>query len=246
MKITAEKEKQREDERNKEENDDNMDTEDNIEQDKESGDDKGSTNEAEPKLNYTKEKLFHCVITCNKGKATIFTFPKEYVVTATVMIVGLIPYTKHLYGDESKKCFGWNALGREDRSCWCKKTYTIISPNDKMVRSALQNDLWWMTDELATGAEDQIDPMAMPSHPEHDIGCNKTIANERQVDTVPLSRLPIKLTFERTIPLHRQARRSPPLLRIQNTMSQMVTRKKTSKQQKERPLIQKRRSPTLK
>jgi hypothetical protein len=45
-------------------------------------------------------------------------------------------------GDESKKWFGWNALRQEDGSHWCDKTQSVISPNDEMVRSALQNNLW--------------------------------------------------------------------------------------------------------
>jgi hypothetical protein len=40
-----------------------------------------------------------------------------------------------------------------------------------------------MKDELATGVEEQNDPMAMPQRPEHDLGRNETIANERQVST---------------------------------------------------------------
>lgn len=120
---------------------------------------------------------------CNKGKAAIFTFPKEYAVSATVMIMGLIPYTKHLYGDNAKKWFGWNALGREDGSRWCDKTQSVISPNDEIVKSALQNDLWWMKDDLATGIEDQDDPLALPNRPAHDLGRNETIANERQINT---------------------------------------------------------------
>ena len=52
-----------------------------------------------------------------------------------------------------------------------------------MVRSALQNNLWWMKDKLATGVEDQNDPLAMPQCPEHNLGRNKTIANEGQVNT---------------------------------------------------------------
>jgi hypothetical protein len=134
-------------------------------------------------LDYTEEKLFHCVMPCNKGKAAIFTFPKEYAVSATVMIMGLIPYTKHLYGDNAKKWFGWNALGREDGSRWCDKTQSVISPNDEIVKSALQNDLWWMKDDLATGIEDQDDPLALPNRPAHDLGRNETIANERQINT---------------------------------------------------------------
>jgi hypothetical protein len=70
----------------------------------------------ESKPNYTKEKLFHCVMPCNKGKAANFPFPKEYSVMATVMIMGLIPYNKHLYGNEAKTWFGWSKLSREDSS----------------------------------------------------------------------------------------------------------------------------------
>jgi len=64
--------------------------------------------------NYTEEKLFYCIMPCNKGKAAIFISPKEYIVSAMVMIMGLILHTKHLYGDETKTWFGWSALGRED------------------------------------------------------------------------------------------------------------------------------------
>ncbi len=40
-----------------------------------------------------------------------------------------------------------------------------------------------MKDKLATGVEEQNDPMAMPQRPEHNLGRNETIANERQVST---------------------------------------------------------------
>jgi hypothetical protein len=134
-------------------------------------------------IDYTEEKLFHCVMPCGKGKASIFTFPKEYMVTASVMIMGLIPYTTHLYGDEAKKWFGWSALGREEGSRWCEKTQSVISPNDEMVKDNLSSGPWWLHDELATGAEDQVDFSILPNRPEHDLGRNETVANERQINT---------------------------------------------------------------
>jgi hypothetical protein len=75
-----------------------------------------STQDKESELNYTEVKFFHCMMPCSKGRAAVFTFPKEYLVTGTVIIMGLIPYTKNLYGDEVKKWFGWSPLGREEGS----------------------------------------------------------------------------------------------------------------------------------
>jgi hypothetical protein len=132
---------------------------------------------------YTEEKLFHCVMPCGKGTATIFTFPKEYMVTASVMIMGLIPYTTHLYGEEAKKWFGWSALQRERGSRWCEKTQSVISPNDERMKESLNSGPWWLHDALAMGAEEQADPLGMPTRPEHNLGRNEKIANERQINT---------------------------------------------------------------
>jgi hypothetical protein len=156
-----------------EESKSNMDKEDN---------DAAADRAEEPESDYTEEKLFHCVMPCGKGKASIFTFPKEYMVSASVMIMGLIPSTKHLYGDEAKKWFGWSALGREEGSRWCEKTQSVISPNDEMVKDNLSSGPWWLHDELATGAEDKVD-LSIPNRPEHNLGRNETVANERQINT---------------------------------------------------------------
>jgi hypothetical protein len=166
---------------------DNTDTGNNKEEDENhppTGNPTGAANKLEePEQNYTKEKPFHCIMPCTKGKGANFTFPKEYSVMATVMIMGLIPYTKNMYGDEAKKWFGWSVLGREDGAQWCKSTPSIIPPNDKMIHAGLTSNLWWLGDNLATGVEDQTDTLAMSSCPKHNLGQNESITNERQITT---------------------------------------------------------------
>jgi hypothetical protein len=60
---------------------------------------------------------------------------------------------------------------------------SIILPNDKTVHAGVKSDLWWLGDDLATGVDDQIDPPVMLNCPEHDLGQNETIRNERQINT---------------------------------------------------------------
>jgi hypothetical protein len=64
-----------------------------------------------------------------------------------------------------------------------QKMQSITSPTDKMVRAGLNSDLWWFKDDLATGIKDQIAPLAIPNHPAHNLGCRKTNAKKRQINT---------------------------------------------------------------
>ena len=96
--------------------------------------------------NGTMRQLFHSVDSTWNDEGTIFGWHPQFDDQAQIVMTGLLPYLKSMYGDSVESYFSPGAVGMQSKQRWDQEKGGVIGEDDEFISSTSGETSWWDED----------------------------------------------------------------------------------------------------